>query len=174
MKSSGTTLVAPPPPAAEIRVADQAWIAAALLHREHPKRRDFSIEEIIERARKEHWSSEVPPGVLMHVSYHAVAEKKPDPADHRMLHATRRGFRRLYRPGDPVHPLRKGKTCPRRDQIPVRYHFLLDWYETEFAQEPAGGHVTSDPILGLLGLGSEIWQGESADEYVRRLREGWE
>ena len=155
-------------------MADQAWIATALLHREHPERHDFSIEEIIERARSEHWSSEVPPGVALHVSYHAVAAKKPDPSDHRLLHATGRGFRRLYRPGDPVHPLRKGKILPRRDQIPPRYHYLLDWYQEEFAKTPTDGQASPDPILALLGLGSEIWQGEAPDEFVRRLREGWE
>ena len=31
-----------------------------------------------------------------------------------------------------------------------------------------------DPILGLLGLGKEIWMNEDADAYVRRLREDWE
>ena len=169
-----STLEAPPSTAAGIRLADQAWIATALLHREHPERADFSIQEIVDRARQEHWSAEVPPGLGMHVSYHAVAEKKPDPSDHRMLHTTRRGFRRLYRPGDPVHPLRRGKTLPQRDQIPARDHALLDWYEKEFAKAPLDGQASLDPILALLGLGSEIWRDENPDEYVRRLREGWE
>ena len=31
-----------------------------------------------------------------------------------------------------------------------------------------------DPILGLFGLGKEIWMNENADAYVRRLREDWE
>ena len=30
-----------------------------------------------------------------------------------------------------------------------------------------------DPILGLRGLGRDIWADEEADAYVRRLREGW-
>ncbi|MBM3747252.1 MAG: hypothetical protein FJW34_15800 [Acidobacteria bacterium] len=159
---------------AGIRVADQAWIATALLHREHPKRHSFSFEEIVERAGQEHWSAEVPPGVRHHISYHAVASLDPNPSDHRMLHATGRGFRRLYRPGDPVHPLRKGKILPRRDQIPSRYHYLLEWYEREYARSPANGLAPPDPILALLGLGAEIWQTEDPDEFVRRLREGWE
>lgn len=159
---------------ADIRVADQAWIATALLHREHPDRRDFSIEEIVERARQEHGSGELPPGVKHHVSYHAVANKEPNPADHRMLYATGRGTRRLYRAGDPAHPHRKGKIVPRRDQIPPRYHFLLEWYESEFAKAGLDQQASPDPILALLGLGSEIWQDEKPDEFVRRLREGWE
>ena len=36
------------------------------------------------------------------------------------------------------------------------------------------GDQAEDPILGLLGLGKEIWMNEDADAYVRRLREGWE
>jgi len=171
---SPQVLEAAPASSAGIRVADQAWIATALLHREHPDRRDFSIEEIIQRARQEQWSPELPPGVKHHASFHAVANKEPNPADHRMLFATGRGTRRLYRPGDPAHPQRKGKIVPRRDQIPPRYHFLLEWYESEFAKAGLDQQASPDPILGLLGLGSEIWQDESPDGYVRRLREGWE
>ena len=36
------------------------------------------------------------------------------------------------------------------------------------------GGQAADPILGLLGLGKEIWMNEDADAYVRRLRENWE
>ena len=36
------------------------------------------------------------------------------------------------------------------------------------------GGQAADPILGLLGLGKEIWMDEDADAYVRRLRETWE
>ena len=32
----------------------------------------------------------------------------------------------------------------------------------------------SDPLLILAGSGKEIWSDEHADEYVRRLREGWD
>ena len=38
---------------AEIKVADEVWIATALLHREHPDLADFTIEEIMERAGQE-------------------------------------------------------------------------------------------------------------------------
>ena len=36
-----------------------------------------------------------------------------------------------------------------------------------------GERPTADPILGLRGLGKEIWADEDANAYVRRLREGW-
>lgn len=31
-----------------------------------------------------------------------------------------------------------------------------------------------DPLLALRGSGKELWDDEHADEYVRRLREGWD
>jgi len=31
-----------------------------------------------------------------------------------------------------------------------------------------------DPLLALRGSGKELWADEHADEYERRLREGWE
>ena len=40
------------PPSPPIRVADEVWIATALLHCEHPEREDFTVNEIIERARR--------------------------------------------------------------------------------------------------------------------------
>ena len=38
---------------AELKVADEVWIATALLHREHPESPDFTVDEIVERAKKE-------------------------------------------------------------------------------------------------------------------------
>ena len=48
---------------------------------------------------------------------------------------------------------------------------MLDWYEAKYARVSKRKRST-DPILGLKGLGKGIW-GENPDEYVRRLREGW-
>jgi hypothetical protein len=31
-----------------------------------------------------------------------------------------------------------------------------------------------DPLLALYGSGRDLWADEHADEYVRRLREGWD
>lgn len=155
-------------------MADEVWIATALLHREHPDRQDFSIQEIVDRAHQEHPDRDVRGGVETHVSYHAVANKRPNPSDHRMLYATGRGTRRLFRPSDLAHPQRTGKITPRRDQIPSRYQPLLDWYESEFAKDGWDREDSADPILALRGLGSEVWQNEDPDQYVQRLREGWE
>jgi hypothetical protein len=91
-----------------------------------------------------------------------------------MLVETGKMTRRLWRPGDPVHPRRVGgKSTPKKGEIPEEYDTLIDWYNRS---QP--GHdrrrKTDDPILKLRGLGKEIWKGVDPDEYVRRLREGWE
>jgi hypothetical protein len=32
----------------------------------------------------------------------------------------------------------------------------------------------SDPLLALYGSGKDLWAAEHADDYVRRLRGGWD
>ena len=32
----------------------------------------------------------------------------------------------------------------------------------------------NDPLLALRGSGEDIWADEPADDYIRRLREGWD
>ena len=62
---------------------------------------------------------------------------------------------------------------PAPSAIPPRYHPLLDWYAREYAPR-RGLKPESDPLLALRGSGREVWADEHADQYVRRLREGWE
>ena len=137
---------------AAIRVADEVWIATALLHRENPDRQDFTIREIVHRANQENLYGSLRPGVIVHASMHCVANKEPNPGNYRMLFATGKNTRRLYRPTDVAHPLRKGKTTPRRGQIPERYHELLDWYEKVYVPNGPTGKSHLDPILRLRGL----------------------
>lgn len=159
--------------ATAIKVADEVWIATALLHREHPERQDFTVQEIVGRARQEKLAAEERPGVTVHAYLHCVANREPRPTGYRMLFATGPNTRRLYRPNDPASPGRRGKSQPRREQIPAQYHALLDWYEREYCRPGTGGHPL-DALLALRGTGREIWKDENPDAYVRRLREGWE
>jgi hypothetical protein len=62
---------------------------------------------------------------------------------------------------------------PEKENIPVKYQPLPDWYGQKFVAKRNGSKET-DPILGLRGLGKEIWVGEDPDEYVNRARRGWE
>jgi hypothetical protein len=158
--------------ATELKVADETWIATALLHREHPEREDFTEDEIVERTRNENIVGSLRKGVSVHVNSHCVANRPPNPGSYRMLYETRRGMRRLYREGDDSHPDRHGKIVPKRDDIPEQYRYLLDWYETEYAS--AGKEAWLGGIFEMIGAGKEIFAGEDPDEYVRRLREGWE
>ena len=64
---------------AKVRVADEVWIATALLHREHPETADFFIEEIVDRARREGLHEPLRPGVYVHVVQHCVANRPPNP-----------------------------------------------------------------------------------------------
>jgi hypothetical protein len=135
-----------------ILVADEAWIATALLQREHPNSEDFSLNEIRDRARREFHDER--PGVWQHMVSHCVASNRPNPAQYRMLHSSGRGRRRLYRPGDPVHPDRKGKTHPEKRDIPVRYHNLVDWYLSEYSRGQGSAAGSSSPavVLKFVGL----------------------
>jgi hypothetical protein len=156
------------------KVADEGWIALALLHRENPKREDFTVAEIVGRARRERISGELRPGVQVHAYLHCVANRPPNPGCYRMLYATGKSTRRLFRETDDFDPKRRrGKVKPDKDDIPVKYQPLLEWYREKYIGKRKGSKET-DPILGLLGLGKEIWVGENPDEYVSRVRGGWE
>ena len=160
--------------ASEVKVADEVWIATALLHKEHPRQSDFSVEEIVERARREGLTEELRRGVYTHAQMHCVANRHPEPNRYRMLIKTASDRRRLFRPGDLYDPRREGsKTIPIREEIPERYRYLLKWYQQwSGATTERGGKF--DALLSLAGSGRDLWSKEHADEYVNRLREGWE
>lgn len=159
---------------ARIKVADEVWIVTALLHREHPERKDFAIEEIMERATAEAGHRTLRPGVYVHVVQHCVANRPPNPGRYRMLFETAPGRRRLFRSGDNSHPDREGaKTTPAREDIPSEYQELLDWYRG-WGEDSLEDRIKKDPLLELYGDGKDLWADEPADDYVRRIREGWE
>jgi hypothetical protein len=157
----------------DLKVADEVWIATARLHQEHPELPDFSIEEILERVRRENLYGSLRPGVYVHVVQHCVANRPPNPGRYRMLYETSQGRRRLFRKGDPEHPDRKdAKSTPARDDLPYGYSGLLTWYE-DWCALAASRAVESDPLLSLKGSGRKLWAEEHADGYVDRLRAGW-
>jgi hypothetical protein len=180
----------------DVTCATEVFIATALLHREQPERTDFLIQEIVSRAARENITGETRSGVSVHASQHCVANRAPNPAKHRMLFATGKHTRRLFLPGDDAHEGRTGKIFPDSEELPERYRPLLDWARRRFEQGPRGigGRRTSrgsspsrtaisasestDGWLGSLfeleGLGREHWKNVDPDEFVRKLREGWE
>jgi len=157
----------------EVKVADEVWIATARLHQEHPESPDFSIEEIVERVRRENLYGSLRPGVYVHVVQHCVANRPPNPGRYRMLYETSEGRRRLFRKGDSEHPDRRdAKSAPARNDMPHGYGGLLTWYE-DWCALAANRAVESDPLLSLKGSGRKLWAEEHADGYVDRLRAGW-
>ena len=155
---------------AGLRIADEVWIAAALLHREHPEKADFSLKELEARLVREGLTHDKRAGVQPHLSVHCVANLPPNPATYRMLFQTAPRRRRLFRPGDPYHSKREGgKIVPDRAEIPAKYHPLLDWYERDWAPAPP-----KDPLLALAARHRALWKGVDPDDYVRQLREGFE
>ena len=175
--------------------AVEVFVAATLLHREQPGRSEFTIQEIVNRAARENITGELRSGVSVHASQHCVANKAPNPGKHRMLFATGKHTRRLLLPGDETHPGRTGKIFPDAGEIPERYLPLLEWAKKRWSEAGSAANLegsegelpvrlsrspenTADRWLGTLfeleGLGKDHWRSVDPDEFVRKLREGWE
>jgi hypothetical protein len=161
-----------------VKLADEVWIATAMLHRRHPERVDFSVEEIVDfatNAKELRSLGALRPGFYVHVVQHCVANRPPNPARYRILVETAAGRRRLFRPGDTYDPRREGgKTWPTAQELPENWFpGLLAWYRI-WCVETANRAQEDDPLLALYGSGKHLWADEHADSYVQRLREGWE
>jgi hypothetical protein len=173
----------------DVSCAIEVFIATALLHQEQHGRPDFTIQEIVSRAARENITGEMRAGVNVHASQHCVANKAPNPARHKMLFATGKHTRRLLLPGDEVHPERTGKIFPDPHEMPERYLSLLNWAKARYERggvAPGNSGIAGglqgdetpkrwlDALFDLEGLGKEYLEGLDPDEYVRKLREGWE
>ena len=156
---------------AAVKVADEVWIATALLHREHPKRPDFTVQEIVDRAARERVHGSLRPGVSIHAYQHCVANLPPNKGRYRMLTGTGKTTRRIFRSGDDYHPDREGaKIIPQKEDIPEEYWPLLDWYQSKFGEATKEKRL-ADPIVAMKGMWKGLWKDEKPDAYVRRLRE---
>lgn len=182
--------------AVEVSCAVEVFVAAALLHQENPGREEFTIQEIVNRAASENITGEMRSGVNVHASQHCVANKAPNPGRHRMLFATGKHTRRLLLPGDEAHPGRTGKVFPDPGEVPEKYLSLLAWaksrYESGSTQQKGGAGPKAErgpdanssdsktperwleSLFELEGLGKQYWKDVDPDDFVRKLREGWE
>ena len=133
---------------AAIRVADEVWIATALLHREQPDARDFSLKAIAARLVREGLTDDKRPGVYPHLSVHCVANRAPDKGRYLILFGTASSRRRLFLRGGPREG---GKIVPSRSRIPPKYHPLLDWYERDWA-----------PASRLRGVRGNSWHNAAS------------
>ena len=157
----------------EIKVADELFIAMALLQRENPDAEAFSVKEILTRAERVGLTEDQRPGLAVHAYKHAVANIKPDPGKYKMLYKTTEGKLRLLHISDDVHPERTGKIWPEKAEVPTRYHELIDWAQKQYGKEKPSSNRWLDGVRQMRGMGKKLWAGEDADAYVAKLREEW-
>ncbi len=158
----------------DLSVADAVWIGVALLHNSRPSQAQFTNDEIVSSVLKHRLTKATEKSIRQHVIQHCVAECKPQPNRSCMLHATRDSHRRIFHDWeDQPHPERRGApTHPVWENLPAQYAYLQQWYE-ERRNKRTSEMSRQDPLLDLIGSGSEIWTGHSADDYVTNLRAGW-
>jgi hypothetical protein len=162
--------------ASELRLADRIWLAVAKLQQQFPNAAFSKTEIRQELGKSELGNGTNPASVNAHLKQHLVANVPPSTGKYTMLFETRVGFLRLYRQGDLIDPQRQSvrgtKYMPKREEVPLQYHHLLDWYE-EWSRRlaaPSEPNWEDDPLIRLIGSGKHIWADEHADEYVENLR----
>jgi hypothetical protein len=123
----------------DIKVADEVWVACALLHNEKPQRTSFSDSELLNRVKQESIFGSIRVGIQWHISLHCVANKPANPDRHRMLYELPDGTKRLYKMSDPYHFTREeGKVAPEPCDIPEQYRYLIKWYWGVFNKAQKG------------------------------------
>jgi hypothetical protein len=55
----------------------------------------------------------------------------------------------------------------------MHFFSLIKWYRF-WSRSNSRKVCQGDPLLALYGSGKKLWSDEHADEYVARLRAGWE
>ena len=72
-----------------------------------------------------------------------------------------------------IHSAKDRRQCQNEKNFQKSTAGLLDWYR-DWDRDTSQDRIKNDPLLALRGSGKHIWADEHADEYIRRLREGWE
>jgi hypothetical protein len=148
---------------------EAVFLGIARLHRQHPEQRGFRGNEILEAVQQLAPEQRVAT-VNAHIYLHCVANVKPNPAIHRVSYRNPDGTFRLYREGDDCHPARRdGRSAPEAAAVPEQYHELLHWYHSEYAA-PRSGPGREDPILGLRGVGRDVWRSLGGVNFIDSLR----
>jgi hypothetical protein len=156
----------------DMKVADEVWLALALLHMENSARDSFRPAEIAARAQQLHPGVPCRPGVMPHIYSHCVANAEPTAGRYRMFYRNADGTLRLYRDGDDYHSERHGsKTAPQRSTLPEEYREVHDWYFREYNKRQTGNE-DDDPLMQLVGLGADVWKRlGGGDAFIRWQRQ---
>jgi hypothetical protein len=70
--------------------------------------------------------------------------------------------------------VRKDRLQSRRDYMTMARSSRKTKKELKARDRDLSIKIENDPLLALRGSGKDLWADEHADEYVRRLREGWD
>ena len=114
-----------------------------------------------------------------HLSQHCIANRPPSPNRLRYFYRddgqhSRTVKLRLFRQGDDFHADRKhGRVAPRHEDLPEEFHGLVDWYWNEYTSPQNATAPPPDPILGLRGVGREVWRALGGVAFIEKLRAGW-
>lgn len=161
-----------------VKVADELYLIVALLHRENPTRDAFTIGEITDRAAREGLGAgrSDQRSLRQHAYEHAAANIPPgkNGGRYRMVFRQEDNRIRLLRSSDYVHPDRHQKFHPEPEDVPEAYRDLLEWARNRTETETNAPEDWLRGLRALRGLGKRIWEGVDPDEYVTKLREGWE
>ena len=159
---------------ARIKVADEVWLATALLHRENPSRglhaqgnRGAGCERG-DRRRTATWC------LRSRRSQHCVANRAPTPDA--IACSTKRGpdiAACFVSATATIRNAKEARSPPERMRSLRATRISSSWYE-DWSQSQGEKASESDPLLALYGSGKKLWADEHADEYVARLRAGWE
>jgi len=153
-------------------VADEAWCALALLHREQETRESFSAREILDRVKPS------APAPCFALASKPTSTCTTLPTSNPTLPGTAcstnsQRYYRLFRP-TPINtpfPQGKNKTVPggTARSIPLPPGLV----RTGILHKGVSHEEEDDPILKMRGVGKEMWAPTDADEYVRDLRSNW-
>ena len=149
-----------------IKVADEVWIATAMLQKmEDPERCCWEEDEIIDQImdnQEEYFQPEKPAirykAIINHIRQHSVADKSASPARLRMLSPCReeqfdhKRHRVVYIDNDQhdCHIDRTGKMVPVLAEVPPEYHDiteeLLQWWIDQGGNPDAVHSADTPPI----------------------------
>jgi hypothetical protein len=151
-------------------LVDEIWVATLLLHKENPSRSDFSVSEIRDKVLELNPKRSSSPGLNTHLSTHCIAGKPKHGTNNRILTETRRGYRRLFREGDPFDASREnGKIIPDAKELPEQYRPLISWYQSSYNQRQVKTMAADERVRILKTL-----IGSIPDEDLKRMSEAIE
>lgn len=124
--------------------SNAVWIALATLHRDDPSRKAFQVREIATKIKDLDIQNVSDATVAVHISSHCVANKPPQPDNHRKILRVRQGWYRLFVEGDPCHELRKkGRITPEPEMMPEKFGGLIKWYYEDYVKRE---HEEAEPM----------------------------